>query len=139
MACPRGAPCCPCLRFFKNIPFFVQKSRKTAFASRDLCFPQTPRTQMLNVEPSAVRPLDPVTCPLGPRFSCLFTHFVPFSFPFSSLIRSLCPFPIKMLFQLSTAYHLRPAHTHIIDRQSGQNLHLRVASAVTLQPIVLWE
>ena len=31
------------------------------------------------------------------------------------------------------------AHTHIIDHQSGQNLHLRIALAVALQLIVLWE
>jgi hypothetical protein len=58
----------------------------------------------------------------------------PFSFPFSSLIRPLCPFAIKMLFQLSTAYY-----TSLIKFSRGKNLHLRVALAVALQPIVLWE
>jgi hypothetical protein len=63
----------------------------------------------------------------------------PFSFPFSSLIRPLCPFAIKMLFQLSTAYYYLPTHTSLIKFRRGKNLHLRVALAVALQPIVLWE
>src|SRR5271170_7111490 len=54
MACPWGAPCSPCLRFFKNIPFFVQKSRKTAFSSRDLRFPESRPPNVDHVEPSAV-------------------------------------------------------------------------------------
>jgi hypothetical protein len=96
------------------------------------------------IGPSAVRPFRlPVRSMLGhgPNFSCLFTTFRPLLISFLFFDSLALPLPNQN--DVSTFHSLLPpAHIHIIHHlPSGQNFHLRPesASAVALQPIVLWE
>ena len=90
---------------FFPILFFVQESSKQNIPKRETNSPPDPQRSVSTPSSLRVRSV--------PAF-----HI---SFPFSSLIRSLCPFPIKpMLFQLqSTAYYYLPAHTSLINFSRG--------------------